>query len=124
MSEVTITIYETEADKRFRDATRGCAKPNHDSYLKWLQEGVDILAKNLETSSQPKGDVTVIKIQLPPSWMIHSAPGMTYAIMEMIFNGMMSDWYDGWDASVSKRYRQSAELNKAQLQSIINSLDN
>ena len=121
MREVTIVIDEMEAKIRFQNSIKGYAKPSHDSYLKWLTAGVDILKRNLDTQTYLKGEKTIIKIQLPPSWMIHSAPGMTYAIRELIQNGMMADWHDG--SAEAKEYKKAAELNKAELQSIINSLD-
>lgn len=122
MSEATIVIDEAEVGKRFRDAANDTVH-SHDSYLKWLSEGVSVLDKNLDTKMDIAKEKATVRIQMPENWIIHSAPGMKYAMCDLIHNGMMSDWYDGKDADKAKRFRQAAELNKAQLQSIINSLD-
>ena len=123
MSEVTIVIDEKEARVRFQNEADRYARPRHDSYLKWMAEGVSILDKNLDVKTYLDESKTTIKIQLPESWVIHSAPGMKYTLCDLIHNGMMADWYDGMGDDKAKRFRQAAEFNKAQLQSIINSLD-
>lgn len=122
MSEATIVIDEAEARKRFQDETNG-SMHSHDSYMRWLSEGVSILKKNLNTRQSFSGEKSTIKIQMPESWIIHSAPGMKYTLCELIHNSMMADWNIGRDDDKAKQYRQSAEFNKAQLQAEINSLD-
>ena len=123
MSEATIVIDENEARIRFKGDAERYAEPKHDSYLKWLAAGVSILDKNLDTKTYLKGEKTTILIQMPEEWGTHSAPGIKYAMYDLINNGMLSDWHDSRGSDKAKRYRQAAELNKAQIQSIINSID-
>lgn len=122
MSEATIVIDEAEVGKRFRDAANDTVH-SHDSYLKWLSEGVSVLDKNLDTKMDIAKEKATVRIQMPESWIIHSAPGMKYTLCELIHNGMLAEWNNDRDADAAKRYRQSAEFNKAQLQAAINSLD-
>lgn len=149
---VTITIKKDDAILRFEQAAwkmaRMLEQPNsvkqvwnlqadHEenadnglmnaSFEQHLWEGVKIISEYL--SSQPTygtgsaaNDFT-ITLLMPSHWVIHSAPGMKYAMLELIHNGMMADWLENMKPDQANAYKKQAELNKAQIQSIIYALN-
>ena len=148
--QVTITIKEAEVLKRFQQATykqgRALEQPNvvkqvynlqadgedtadaglmHDSYNAWIGEAVNQVREYL--TAEPtitNTDVTNIVLQMPGNWEHYApnAPGLKYAMTELILNGMLADWYDNTKPDSAKGFRQKAELNKAQVRSIIYAL--
>ena len=97
----------------------------HDSYNKWLGEAVNQVREYL--TAEPtitNTDVTSIVLLMPGSWEHYApnAPGLKYAMLELIQNGMLADWYDGTKPDSAKSFKQKAELNKAEIRSIIYSL--
>lgn len=149
---VTITIKKDDAIKRFEQAAwklgRMLEQPNsvkqvwnlqadHEenadkglmdaSFEQHLWEGVKIISEYL--ASEPtygtglaSNDFT-ITLTMPSHWVIHSAPGMKYAMLELIHNGMMADWLENMKPDQANAYKKQAELNKAQIQSIIYALN-
>lgn len=149
---VTITINKTDAIKRFEQAAwkmgRMLEQPNsvkqvwnlqadHEenadndlmnaSFDKHLWEGVYIISEYL--ASEPSygtashSSELTITLTMPSHWVIHSAPGMKYAMLELVHNGMMADWLENLKPDQANAYRKQAELNKAQIQSIIYALN-
>lgn len=150
---VTIAIDKTSAIKRFEQAAwkmaRMLEQPNsvkqvwnlqadHDeqadndlmtaSFSQHLWEGVYIISEYL--ASEPGyGNTTqtantfTITLTMPSNWVIHSAPGLKYEILELVHNGMMADWLDDMKPDQSKAYKQQAELCKAKIKSIIYALN-
>lgn len=149
---VTITIDKTQAIKRFEQAAwktaRMLKQPNsveqvwnlqadHEeqadndlmnaSFEQHLWEGVYIISEYL--ASEPSYGTSThaseftITLTVPSHWVIHSAPGLKYEILELVHNGMMADWLDSMKPDQSKIYLQQAELNKAKIKSIIYALN-
>lgn len=149
---VTITIDKSKAIKRFEQAAwktaRMLKQPNsveqvwnlqadHEeqadndlmnaSFEQHLWEGVYIISEYL--ASEPSyGTSThanefIITLTMPSHWVIHSAPGMKYAMLELVHNGMMADWLESMKPDQANAYKKQAELNKAQIQSIIYALN-
>lgn len=148
--QVTITIKEADALKRFERATfkqgRALEQPHvvkqvynmqadsedaadaglmHDSYTYWLGEAINQAREYLtEEPVISNKDETSFNLLMPGNWEHYApnAPGLKYAMMELIQNGMLSDWYDETKPDSAKSFRQKAELNKAEIRSIIYSL--
>lgn len=149
---VTITINKTDAIKRFEQAAwkmgRMLEQPNsvkqvwnlqadHEeqadndlmnaSFEQHLWEGVYIISEYL--ASEPSYGTSThaneftITLTMPSHWVIHSAPGMKYAMLELVQNGMMADWLENLKPDQANAYKKQAELNKAQIQSIIYALN-
>lgn len=149
---VTITINKTDAIKRFEQAAwkmgRMLEQPNsvkqvwnlqadHEeqadndlmnaSFEQHLWEGVYIISEYL--ASEPSYGTSIhaneftITLTMPSHWVIHSAPGMKYAMLELVQNGMMADWLENLKPDQANAYKKQAELNKAQIQSIIYALN-
>ena len=149
---VTITINKTDAIKRFEQAAwkmgRMLEQPNsvkqvwnlqadHEentdndlmnaSFEQHLWEGVYIISEYL--ASEPtygtgtRESEFTITLTMPSHWVIHSAPGMKYAMLELVHNGMMADWLENVKPDQANAYKKQAELNKAQIQSIIYALN-
>lgn len=126
--EVTIIIKEQEELQRFRQSVKDCHGEKPDELLciplrKWFNEGLNIIKERVAAKVEEGGGVLKITMQMPDAWMIHSAPGMKYSLRELIYNGMMSGWYRDVKKDVAEKFRLAAELNKAELKSIIVSLD-
>ena len=146
---VTITIKEATAVKRFQQVTykqgRAVEQPNvmkqvyniqadsedsadagltHDSYQRWLYEAVRVVREYM--TSEPtvsNTDETSITLLMPSNWEHYTnAPGLKYAMLELILNGMLADWYDTVEPDSAVTYKKKAELNKAEIKSIIYSL--
>lgn len=97
----------------------------HDSYNEWLGEAVNQVREYLTAEpTVANTDVTSIVLLMPGNWEHYApnAPGLKYAILELIHNGMLADWYDNTKPDSAKGFRQKAELNKAEIRSIIYSL--
>lgn len=148
--QVTIMIKEADALKRFERATfkqgRALEQPNvvkqvynlqadheesadqglmHDSYNQWLGEAVNQVREYLTAEPTVSNtDETTLVLLMPGNWEHYApnAPGLRYAMLELIQNGMLADWYDETKPDSAKSFRQKAELNKAQIRSIIYSL--
>ena len=149
---ITIVIDKTSAIKRFEQAAwkmgRMLEQPNsvkqvwnlqadHEetadnglmtaSFEQHLWEGVYIISEYL--SSQPSYGTSThaneftITLSMPSHWVIHSAPGLKYEMLELVQNGMMADWLDEMKPDQAKAYRQQTELCKAKIQSIIYALN-
>lgn len=149
---VTIVIDKTKAIKRFEQAAwkmgRMLEQPNsvkqvwnlqadHEeqadndlmnaSFEQHLWEGVYIISEYL--ASEPSYGTSThaneftITLTMPSHWVIHSAPGMKYAMLELVQNGMMADWLENMKPDQANAYKKQAELNKAQIQSIIYALN-
>ena len=149
---VTITINKTDAIKRFEQAAwkmgRMLEQPNsvkqvwnlqadHEeqadndlmkaSFEQHLWEGVYIISEYL--ASEPSYGTSThaneftITLTMPSHWVIHSAPGMKYAMLELVQNGMMADWLENLKPDQANAYKKQAELNKAQIHSIIYALN-
>jgi len=117
-------VYNLQADSE-DSADQGLM---HDSYLRWLWAGINIMSEYLVAeptfaNNQLGQSVCTITITMPQNWVIHSMPGMKYAMRELIHNGMMADWYDDVKQDSAKTYKQKAEVNKAEIQSIIYALN-
>lgn len=149
---VTITINKTDAIKRFEDAAwklgRMLEQPQsvkqvwnlqadredgadndlmNASFDQHLWEGVYIISEYLASepsygTASHSSDFT-ITLLMPSHWVIHSAPGLKYAMLELVHNGMMADWLADMKPDQAASYRKQAELNKAQIQSIIYALN-
>ena len=96
----------------------------HDSYTRWLYEGVGLVREYLTAEPTVSNDETTMILLMPGNWEHYSpnAPGLKYAIRELILNGMLGDWYDEVKPELAKTFKQKAELNKAEIYSIIYSL--
>lgn len=97
----------------------------HDSYTYWLGEAVNQVREYL--TAEPiitNTDVTSITLLMPDNWEHYApnAPGLKYAMLELIQNGMLADWYDETRPDSAKTFRQKSEVNKAEICSIIYSL--
>lgn len=151
MHQVEIRIDRTEALKRFEQATwkqgRMLEQPQSvkqvynlqadqeetadsglmtASFEEWLWVGVDIMREYLvsaDYSVKPYDQTFIINLQLPQNWVIHSKAGLQYALRELIHNGMLASWYDDLKPDQSKAYKQKAEVNKAEIHSVIYSLN-
>lgn len=99
------------------------------SFEDLLHEAMGIIGEYIADSPQPSygtganANIFTITLNMPQNWLIHSAPGLKYAILELIYNGMMADWCDGLKTETANSYRKKAELNKAQISSIIYALN-
>lgn len=149
---VTIVVDRANAKKRFEQAAwklaRMLEQPNsvkqvwnlqadHEeqadndlmnaSFDRHLWEGVDIMNEYLATTpaygTSSHSDEFTITLTMPSHWVIHSAPGLKYALLELVHNGMMADWLDDMKPDQSNAYKKQAELNKAQIQSMIYALN-
>lgn len=149
---VTIVIDKTSAIKRFEQAAwklaRMLEQPNsvkqvwnlqadHEeqadndlmnaSFEQHLWEGVYIISEYLASepsygTSTHASELT-ITLTMPSHWVIHSAPGLKYEMLELVQNGMMADWLSDMKPDQAASYRKQAELNKAKIQSIIYALN-
>ena len=148
--QVTITIKEADALLRFERATfkqgRALEQPQvvrqvynlqadredtadeglmHDSYTRWLWEGIRIVREYLVAEpTVANKDETSFMLLMPGNWehFAPNAPGLKYAMLELIHHGMLADWYEEIKPDSAKSYKQKAELNKAEIHSIIYSL--
>lgn len=148
--QVTITIKEADALKRFERATfkqgRALEQPNvvkqvynlqadgeetadaglmHDSYTYWLGEAVNQVREYLVAEPTiANNDESTFMLLMPGNWEHYApnAPGLRYAMLELIQNGMLADWYDETKPDSAKTFRQKSEVNKAEIRSIIYSL--
>ena len=152
MRTVTITISKSEQLRRFEQATwkmgRMLEQPQSAkqvynmqadqeesadsglmdaSFERRLWEGVNLLGEYLADTpsyeAKPNDDNFTIVLQLPQNWIIHSAPGLKYALLELIYNGMMADWCQDMKPDQAASFKKEAELNKAQITSIIYALN-
>lgn len=118
---VSKQAYNMEADSEI-DSDNGLME---SSYYKWLWEGVRLISEFVDNpESKSEDDNTEITIIMPSNWAYYSpdAPGLKYAMVELIHNGMLSDWYDSIKQDLSMAFKKKAELNKAEIHSIIYSL--
>ena len=149
---VTIVIDKTKAIKRFEQAAwktaRMLKQPNsveqvwnlqadHEenadndlmnaSFEQHIWEGVYIISEYLASEpsygTESHSSELTITLTVPSHWVIHSAPGLKYEMLELVHNGMMADWLDSMKPDQSKAYRQQAELSKAKIKSIIYALN-
>lgn len=148
--QVTITIKEANVLKRFEDATykqgKALEQPQvakqvwnlqadveeaadyvlmHESYAYWLGEAVNQVRKYLLSEPAVSNkDETSLVLLMPGNWEHYApnAPGLKYAMLELIQNGMLADWYDETKPDSAKTFWQKAELNKAEIRSIVYSL--
>lgn len=150
--QVTITIsYDTDIKPRFLNVTykRGIASDGtvgkrqvygmqadtdgsdydmsivYPSYERWLYEAIRMEREYMEGEPVTglKGETTVTLL-MPGNWEHYApnAPGLRYAMLQLILNGMLSDWYEITQPESAAMYRKNAELNKAEITSIIYSL--
>jgi len=113
-------VYNIQADKGSSDATL-----LHDSYNRWLSEAIDTVREYMVAEPVlANKDETTFTILMPGNWEHYApnAPGLKYAMLELIHNGMLSDWYDETKQDLAKEYKRNVQLNKAQIVSIIYSL--
>lgn len=148
--QVTITIKEANVLKRFEDATykqgKALEQPQvakqvwnlqadveeaadyvlmHESYAYWLGEAVNQVREYLlaEPSIANKDESTFMLL-MPGNWEHYApnAPGLKQAMLELILNGMLADWYENTKTDSAKTFRQKSELNKAEIRNIVYSL--
>lgn len=116
-------VYNLQADRE-ESADNGLMEASFDQ---WLQKGVVIMDEYLSGTphydSSPNDNEFVINLLMPGNWVIHSAPGLKYALLELIHNGMLADWYDDTKPDSATAFKKKAELNKAEIHSIIYSLN-
>lgn len=115
-------VYNLQADRE-ESADSGLMLASFDE---WLWVGIDIMREYLVSAAygeKPDDKTFIINLQLPQNWVIHSAPGLKFALLELIHNGMLASWYDDLKPDQSKAYKQKAEVNKAEIHSIIYSLN-
>ena len=116
-------VYNLQADQE-ESADSGLMQASFETHL-W--EGINIIKEYLadtpDYQAKPNDDNFVINLQLPQNWVIHSAPGLKFAMLELVHNGMMADWQDMMKPDQANSYKKKAELNKAQIQSIIYALN-
>ena len=145
--QVTITIKEASVVGRFVDATfkqgKALEQPKaeklvynlqadteeatdqrltHDSYNRWLSEAVNAVREYM--TAEPvlaNGDETTLTLLMPGNWEHYApnAPGLKYAMLELIHNGMLADWYDETKQDLAKEYQRNVQLNKSQIVSIV-----
>lgn len=148
--QVTIMIKEADALKRFERATfkqgRALEQPNvakqvynlqadseetadaglmHESYTYWLGEAINQVREYLVAEPTiANKDESTFMLLMPGNWEHYApnAPGLKYAMLELIQNGMLADWYDETKPDSAKTFRQKSEVNKAEIRSIIYSL--
>ncbi len=97
----------------------------HDSYSYWLGEAVNQVREYLVTEPAiANKDESTLTLLMPGNWEHYApnAPGLRYAMVELIKNGMLADWYDDTKPDSAKAFKQKAEVNKAEIRSIIYSL--
>lgn len=151
MIQVEIRIDRTEALRRFERATwkqgRMLDQPqaarqvwnlqaDHEetadsglmlaSFEQQLRKGVEVMREYVVDAAygvKPDDGTFIIHLLLPQNWAATSEAGLKFALLELIQNGMLADWYDDTKPDQSKAYRQRAELNKAEIRSIIYSLN-
>lgn len=151
MHQVEIRIDRTEALRRFEQATwkqgRMLEQPQSArqvwnlqadqeesadsglmlaSFEQQLWKGVEVMREYVVDAAygvKPDDRTFIIHLLLPQNWVIHSEAGLRFALLELIQNGMMADWYDDMKPDQSKAYKQKAEVNKAEIHSIIYSLN-
>ena len=101
----------------------------HSSYAFWLGEAINQVREYLTEeptvgTTVQTSDTTTITLLMPGNWEHYApnAPGLRYAMLELIQNGILADWYDKTKPDSAKTFRQKAELNKAEIRSIVYSL--
>ena len=116
-------VYNLQADQE-ETADVGLMQASFERHL-W--EGIDIMREYLADlphyEAKPDDDNFTITLQLPQNWVIHSAPGLKYALLDLIHNGMMADWYDDVKQDSANAFKKKADLNKAQIQSTLYALN-
>lgn len=116
-------VYNIQADRE-ESADNGLMEASFD---RWIQEGVAIMREYVSSlphyDASPHDNEFVINLLMPGNWVIHSAPGLKYALLELVHNGMLADWYDDTKADSATAFKKKAELNKAEIHSIIYSLN-
>ena len=112
-------VYNVQADSE-ESADSGLMDA---SFGRWLWSGIDIISEYMYSEPVFSGDIVTITLRLPQNWIIHSAPGMKYAMLELIHNGMMADWCEKVKPDMAVAFKKDAELNKAQIKSIVYSLN-
>ena len=148
--QVTIMIKEADALKRFERATfkqgRALEQPNvakqvynlqadgeetadaglmHESYTYWLGEAINQVREYLVAEPTiANKDESSFMLLMSGNWEHYApnAPGLKYAMLELIQNGMLADWYDETKPDSAKTFRQKSEVNQAEIRSIIYSL--
>jgi hypothetical protein len=96
------------------------------SFEQQLWKGVEVMREYVVDAAygvKPDDRTFIIHLLLPKNWVIHSEAGLRFALLELIQNGMMADWYDDMKPDQAKAYKQKAEVNKAEIHSIIYSLN-
>lgn len=97
------------------------------SFEQHLWEGVNLMGEYLASTptygTGQTASVFTITLTMPSNWVIHSAPGLKYEILELIHNGMMGDWLDDMKPDQAATFKKKAELSKAKIQSIVYSLN-
>lgn len=73
--------------------------------------------------SSPNDKEFVINLLMPQNWVVQSKAGLRYALLELVHNGMLADWYDDTKPDSAAAFKKKAELNKAEIHSIIYSLN-
>lgn len=147
--QVTIVINEIDVLLRFRQATfkqgEAMEQPKaekfvstlkadnergsdvglmHDSYFHWLLESINQVREYMVNPPVFGKDDTNINLLMPGNWEHYApnAPGLKYAMIELISNGLLADWYDNIKQDLSRAFKQKVEVNKAEIHSIIYSL--
>lgn len=116
-------VYNIQADHE-ETADKGLMDSMFD---KWVWEGVRIISEYVSGtpgySDNPTNDVFSINVKMPRNWPTDSFPSLKYALCELVYNGMMADWYENMKPDSALAYKKNADLNKAQIHSIIYSLN-
>lgn len=149
---VTITIDKTDATKRFMQSTwkhgRTAELPNvakqtynmqadieesadaglaEASFGRWIWSGINIMREYLKSEPSyqlpPNDDKMDITLEMPKTWNVDSLNALKFALLELIHNGMLADWYDDTNPESAKSFKTKAEVNKAEIHSIIYTLN-
>lgn len=92
-----------------------------DSYERWFKDAVWITREFLVGTPTTTTGVTTITWSLPSAWDSHDI-ALKFAIRELLHNGMLADWYDDVKPDAAPTFRKKAELNRAEIKSIIYSI--
>jgi outer membrane receptor for monomeric catechols len=96
------------------------------SFEQHLWKGVELMREYVDSAAygeNQEANTFIINLVMPQNWVVQSQAGLKFALLELIQNGMLADWYDDVKPDQSKAYKQKAEVNKAEIHSIIYSLN-
>lgn len=102
-----------------------------DSFDRWAWACVDIVREFLrdvphypeKPDQEHDPNDFIIPLRMPENWVVKEQDGLQREMVELVYNGMMADWYDDMKPDQAVIYKKRAEANKAEIHSTIYALN-